>query len=69
VVVDVGGDGDRFVADVLEATGVIFVPGSGFGPSLANGIRVSYGPLVHDLARMEAGFERVRAHLRGSFTR
>lgn len=67
VVADVGGDGDEFVRDVLEATGVIFVPGSGFGPSLTNGIRVSYGPLVHDLERMEAGFQRVGAHLR-SFT-
>jgi aspartate/methionine/tyrosine aminotransferase len=63
VVVDVGMSGDRFVREVLESTGVIFVPGSGFGPSLSNGIRISYGPLVHDLDRIETGFRRVRDHL------
>ena len=30
----------------LKATGVLVVPGRGFGPSLANGVRISYGPLV-----------------------
>lgn len=65
VVVDVGMDGDRFVREVLENTGVIFVPGSGFGDSLARAIRVSYGPLVHDLAKMETGFRRVQHHLAG----
>lgn len=66
VVVDVGRDGDAFVQEVLEATGVVFVPGSGFGPSLRNGIRVSFGPLVRDVERMERGFERVGAYLAGS---
>lgn len=63
VVVDVEMNGDRFVREVLENTGVIFVPGSGFGPSLTDAIRVSYGPLVHDLDRMETGFRRVRDYL------
>jgi aspartate/methionine/tyrosine aminotransferase len=62
-VVDVGRSGDDFVRDVLPATGVIFVPGSGFGPALTNGIRVSYGPLVNDLERIEEGFRRVGAFL------
>lgn len=62
-VVDVGRDGDAFVHEVLPATGVIFVPGGGFGPSLKNGIRISYGPLVHDLDRIEEGFRRVGAFL------
>ena len=62
-VVDVERDGDAFVREVLTNTGVIFVPGSGFGPSLKNGVRVSYGPLVHDLERIEAGFGRVGAFL------
>jgi aspartate/methionine/tyrosine aminotransferase len=61
--VDVGRNGDRFVREVLKNTGVIFVPGGGFGPSLENAIRVSFGPLVHDLPKIEAGFERVRDHL------
>lgn len=62
-VVDVGRDGDDFVRDVLQNTGVIFVPGSGFGASLANGIRISFGPLVHDLDRIEEGFRRVGEYL------
>jgi aspartate/methionine/tyrosine aminotransferase len=62
-VVDVDRDGDQFVHEILQNTGVIFVPGSGFGPSLVNAIRVSFGPLVNDLAKIEAGFERVRDYL------
>jgi aspartate/methionine/tyrosine aminotransferase len=62
-VVDVGRDGDRFVREVLENTGVIFVPGRGFGPSLENAIRVSFGPLVRDLPKIEAGFKRVCDYL------
>ena len=49
--------------DVLPRTGVIFVPGSGFGPSLTNGVRISYGPLVNDLDRIEEGFRRVGRYL------
>jgi aspartate/methionine/tyrosine aminotransferase len=65
VVADVDMDGDRYVREVLAGTGVIFVPGSGFGPSLTNGIRISYGPLVNDLDRIETGFRRVRDHRAG----
>jgi len=62
-VVDVGRDADEFVREVLAATGVIFVPGSGFGDTLKHAIRVSFGPLVNDLERMEEGFQRVRDYL------
>lgn len=62
-VIDVGTDGERFVRDVLAATGVVFVPGGGFGATLANAVRVSFGPLVDDLDRMEQGFARVRDYL------
>jgi len=62
-VVDVGRDGDRFVREVLQNTGVIFVPGSGFGSSLEHAIRVSFGPWVHALPKIDAGFERVRDYL------
>jgi aspartate/methionine/tyrosine aminotransferase len=64
-VVDVGRDGDAFTRDVLAETGVIFVPGSGFGRALDNGIRISFGPLVNDLDRIEEGFRRVGAFLNG----
>ncbi len=58
-VVDVGMDGDKFVAEMLQKTGVVFVPGGGFGKSLKNGIRISFGPLVYDKEKIEEGFKRV----------
>lgn len=58
-VVDVGMDGDAFVADILKKTGVVFVPGAGFGDSLKNGIRISFGPLVYGKEKIEEGFQRV----------
>lgn len=64
-VADVGRDGDEFVRDILPRTGVIFVPGSGFGPSLERGVRISFGPLVNDLDRIEEGFRRVGEAVRG----
>lgn len=58
-VVDVGMDGDEFVENILRKTGVIFVPGGGFGNSLKNGIRISFGPLVYNKEKIEEGFQRV----------
>ncbi len=62
-VADVGMDSEQFVLDVLRNTGVIFVPGTGFGESLRNGIRISFGPLVNNLYTMKDGFLRVRDFL------
>ena len=58
-VMDVGRDADAFVPEALKATGVLVVPGRGFGPSIANGVRISFGPLVNDTARLEAGLKRL----------
>jgi aminotransferase len=58
-VVDVGTDADGFVPRALAATGVLTVPGGGFGPSLANGIRLSYGPLVMQPNRIREGIARL----------
>ena len=57
--IKIGRDGARFVEEVLKDTGVLFVPGWGFGRSLHNAIRVSYGPLVNDLHLIDEGMERV----------
>ncbi len=62
-VVDVGTDGDEFIQDVLKNTGVLFIPGGGFGKSLKNAIRVSYGPMVHDLEKIKEGMERAGEYL------
>jgi aminotransferase len=64
-VVNVGRNADTFVPEALKATGVLVVPGRGFGPSLTNGVRISFGPLVHDLARIEAGIERLGRFVHG----
>jgi len=58
-VVDVGRDAEAFVPEALKATGVLVVPGRGFGPSLTNGVRISFGPLVQDTARIEEGLARL----------
>jgi len=58
-VVDVGRDAEAFVPEALKATGVLVVPGRGFGPSIATGVRISFGPLVNDLARIEEGIARL----------
>lgn len=58
-------DSNRFVEDVLKHTGVLFIPGAGFGPSLKQGVRISYGPLVNDLEKIEIAMERVGKYLSG----
>jgi aspartate/methionine/tyrosine aminotransferase len=63
-VVDVGTDADVFVPQALAATGVLVVPGGGFGPSLARGVRISFGPLVTDTGRIEEGLTRLGAWMR-----
>jgi aminotransferase len=64
-VLDVGRDADQFVPEALKATGVLVVPGRGFGPSIANGVRVSYGPLVRDHAKITEGLRRLGAWMHG----
>jgi aspartate/methionine/tyrosine aminotransferase len=62
-VVDVGRDADGFVPEALKATGVLVVPGRGFGPSLTNGVRISFGPMVHLPERIEGGLARLGTFL------
>jgi aspartate/methionine/tyrosine aminotransferase len=63
-VVDVGSDADAFVPRALQATGVLVVPGRGFGPSLTNGVRISYGPLVMNTEKIREGLGRLGAWMR-----
>ena len=63
-VVDIGTNADEFVPRALKATGVLVVPGAGFGPSLGNGVRISFGPLVRDTAKIEEGLSRLGAWMR-----
>jgi aspartate/methionine/tyrosine aminotransferase len=43
---------------------VLVVPGRGFGPSLANGIRISYGPLVMNTEKIREGLARLGKWMR-----
>lgn len=63
-VMDVGRDADAFVPEALKATGVLVVPGRGFGPSIANGVRISFGPLVTNTARITEGLARLGTWMR-----
>ncbi len=63
-VVDIGTDAEAFVPKALQATGVLVVPGGGFGASLANGVRISFGPLVRDTAKIEEGLQRLGRWMR-----
>jgi len=49
----------RFTEEMLRDTGVLFIPGTGFGPSMEEGIRVSYGPLCNHHEKIIEGMERV----------
>jgi len=63
-VMDVGRDADQFVPEALKATGVLVVPGRGFGPSIANGVRISFGPLVMTPDTITEGLRRLGAWMR-----
>jgi len=62
--VDVGTDADAFVPRALQATGVLVVPGGGFGASIKNGVRISYGPLVTTPQTIEEGLARLGTWMR-----
>jgi aspartate/methionine/tyrosine aminotransferase len=63
-VMDVGRDADQFVPEALKATGVLVVPGRGFGPSIASGVRISFGPLVMTPNKITEGLRRLGAWMR-----
>jgi aspartate aminotransferase len=62
-VVRTGVESSKFTRMMLEKTGVIFVPGWGFGDTLKEAVRLSYGPLVHDLDKIDLAMKRVGAFL------
>ena len=58
-VVYTGEESSAFTMKVLKKTGVIVVPGWGFGKTLSQAVRLSYGPLVHHLDRIDEAMERL----------
>ena len=52
-----------FVERLLKATGVLLIPGTGFGPSMEQGLRLSYGPLCYEHDTIQEGIKRVSQYL------
>ena len=57
-------ESSEFTRKILEGTGVIVVPGWGFGATLQQAVRLSYGPLVHDLDKIDEAMRRIGTFLR-----
>ena len=51
-----------FVKKKKKKTGVLVIPGVGFGPSMNHGIRLSYGPLVYDHDKIVEGIKRISTY-------
>lgn len=64
--INVSMDGGVFVEKVLKEAGVLFVPGWGFGKTLENAVRLSFGPLVYDLEKIKEGIKRASPFLKRS---
>jgi len=58
-----GEDPIVFVERVLKETGVLLIPGIGFGPSLERAVRISYGPLCYEHDHIKEGIERIGKYL------
>ena len=52
-------DGQEFVQEVLKKTGVLFIPGWGFGNTGKNAVRISFGPLVNNISKIEEGIIKI----------
>ena len=52
-------DGQEFVQEILKKTGVLFIPGWGFGNTGKNAVRISFGPLVNNISKIEEGIIKI----------
>ena len=53
----------RFSETLLKETGVLLIPGKGFGPSMNKAVRLSYGPLCYDHKSIIDGLDRIKEYL------
>jgi len=56
-------DSVEFVETILTKTGVLFIPGLGFGTTGRNAVRVSFGPLVEEIDKIEQGIIKTAKYL------
>jgi len=54
----------KFVETILRKTGVLFIPGWGFGRTGRNAVRVSFGPLVDEIDKIEQGIIKISKYLK-----
>ncbi|OGJ46720.1 hypothetical protein A2229_05590 [Candidatus Peregrinibacteria bacterium RIFOXYA2_FULL_33_7] len=52
-------DGALFTEHAIKEQGILTVPGWGFGRSLIESVRICFGPLVHDLEKIEEGIKKL----------
>ena len=52
-------DGQEFVQEILKKTGILFIPGWGFGNTGKNAVRISFGPLVNNISKIEEGITKI----------
>ncbi len=57
-------ESSEFARMLIEKTGVVVVPGWGFGDTMKKAVRISYGPLVHDLDKIDIAMRRIGDILR-----
>lgn len=62
-IVKIDEESSEFVRRVMSKTGVIMVPGWGFGTSMQKAVRLSYGPLVHHPEKIDEAMQRVGSFL------
>ena len=55
-----------FVEKMFKTTGVLLIPGEGFGPSMKKAVRISYGPhcYTHDLIKQ--GIKRIGFYMKNN---
>jgi aspartate/methionine/tyrosine aminotransferase len=63
VFMNVGKNSAKFVEEILKKTDVLFIPGWGFGRSGNNAVRISFGPLINEIDKIEEGILKVAKYV------
>lgn len=64
VFMNVGKNSAKFVEEILKKTEVLFIPGWGFGRSGNNAVRISFGPLINEIDKIEEGIVKVAKYIK-----
>ena len=56
----------KLVETILTKTGILFIPGWGFGRTGKNAVRLSFGPLVEQIDKIEQGIIKISNYLNES---